>query len=777
MANVRSTTFGIQFNVKDRNLKNANKQVDILKRNVAQSGVGLQNMGQSAIVAGQNIVTGMKNGINSLHNFRYELLGAFTAMSAAIGGSVKAAADFEYQIRTTGLVARATANEIDLLAENAKRLGIETVFTATEAAEGQEILARAGFETREILKTLPSVLDAAAIENLELSRSADIVTSILRGMRMEVGESRRIIDTLANASRRSKATMDGLGESIPQVAAQAANLGFSIEELSATFGLLADQGTKASRAGRLMRGVIKSLTAPSNQGIKALDRLGVSLWEDEDTFKSIAGIVEEFSNAMVDMSEKEKQMALGEIFTGRRLLIFQQLMNAGSEEIRNFTSVLEESGGVAEYMAEEQLDTFMGAIHRLRGSINVAAISMQLQLLPVLSNVVDGITGAINVFNELPDVTQSVIGGIGLVATGLLGIATVAAFLKTPLSMLVGFFKWIGGTAIFQMLAGGISLTVGTALGLLAVVTGLYFAWEDMFLTMERGYDGVLVPLFDKFLDWIGVGWDFKDVWQSGKEFFMDFLTSLGQFNEGFSEFSVGFAEFLLALATFDGEGILESFDTMHEGIKDMSLGFFDSAGAIGEALVDGIIFMLDLKGGLVYTMLTSLVERAWNDLAVEVASWAGIELPEIEFPTWEEMKDSATAWIPDFWNTMVELWNSITLGFEEAFDLSGQIMDNVVPDWLKPYVPGFGGDNTSQNPYSGSGEENGATSYSSRVMGGEYPIASTNTTNQRSTNQTNNFNINIDNAGGNDEDLVMKIKRTLQDEFTKERIAEVGDY
>jgi hypothetical protein len=61
--------------------------------------------------------------------------------------------------------------------------------------------------------------------------------------------------------------------------------------------------------------------------------------------------------------------------------------------------------------------------------------------------------------------------------------------------------------------------------------------------------------------------------------------------------------------------------------------------------------------------------------------------------------------------------------------------------------------------------------------MGGEYPIASTNTTNQRSTNQTNNFNINIDNTGGNDGDLVMKIKRTLQDEFTKERIAEVGDY
>ena len=136
--------------------------------------------------------------------------------------------NFNYSVPTKILFGK---HKIDLLAENAKRLGIETVFTATEAAEGQEILARAGFEAREILKTLPSVLDAAAIENLELSRSADIVTSILRGMRMEVGESRRIIDTLANASRRSKATMDGLGESIPQVAAQAANLGFSIEEL------------------------------------------------------------------------------------------------------------------------------------------------------------------------------------------------------------------------------------------------------------------------------------------------------------------------------------------------------------------------------------------------------------------------------------------------------------------------------------------------------------------------------------------------------------------
>ena len=37
---------------------------------------------------------------------------------------------------------------------------------------------------------------------------------------------------------------------------------------------------------------------------------------------------------------------------------------------------------------------------------------------------------------------------------------------------------------------------------------------------MEKGYDGVLVPLINKFLDFIGVGYDFIDVWNSRKKYY-----------------------------------------------------------------------------------------------------------------------------------------------------------------------------------------------------------------------------------------------------------------
>src|SRR5690606_28675336 len=102
-----------------------------------------------------------------------------------------------------------------------KRLGATTKFTATEAAEAMEIMARAGFKNEEILAGVGGVLDAAAASGLEMAEVSNHVSNVLKGMGLEASQATRVADVLALASARTKSSIGSLGESMKNVASTA----------------------------------------------------------------------------------------------------------------------------------------------------------------------------------------------------------------------------------------------------------------------------------------------------------------------------------------------------------------------------------------------------------------------------------------------------------------------------------------------------------------------------------------------------------------------------
>src|SRR5699024_11844849 len=109
-------------------------------------------------------------------------------------------------------ISGATGSQMQILRDQAKDMGMTTRFSATEAAEGQEMLARAGFSTNEIVSALPPVLDLAAAGAVDLGDAADITSNILSGFGMEATETARVADILAQASADSNTDVQGLGE-------------------------------------------------------------------------------------------------------------------------------------------------------------------------------------------------------------------------------------------------------------------------------------------------------------------------------------------------------------------------------------------------------------------------------------------------------------------------------------------------------------------------------------------------------------------------------------
>ena len=107
---------------------------------------------------------------------------AGAAVGAASAVVIRAGMGFEQAITNVGAVGLKTRAEIKPLEDLALKLGKTTEFTATQAANAMQVLARAGFNATQIMQATPAVLSAASASGLEIAEVADHVSNALKGM-------------------------------------------------------------------------------------------------------------------------------------------------------------------------------------------------------------------------------------------------------------------------------------------------------------------------------------------------------------------------------------------------------------------------------------------------------------------------------------------------------------------------------------------------------------------------------------------------------------------
>lgn len=105
--------------------------------------------------------------------------------------AVSGASDFEAQLSTVKAVSGASAEEMEALRAAAEKMGAETKYNATEAAQALENLARAGLKSSEAIEALPSVLALAQGNGIELADAASYITQAAAGMGLAMDVSFR----------------------------------------------------------------------------------------------------------------------------------------------------------------------------------------------------------------------------------------------------------------------------------------------------------------------------------------------------------------------------------------------------------------------------------------------------------------------------------------------------------------------------------------------------------------------------------------------------------
>lgn len=400
----------------------------------------------------------------------------------AVAGTAMAQSglDFEQAITNVGAVAMQTRAEIEPLEKLALQLGRSTKFTATEAANAMEILARAGFSAKQIMEATPAVLSAAAASGLEIAEVADHVSNVLKGMGLEMSDAGRVADVLALASSRTNSSIGSLGESMRNVASTARQLGVPLESAVASVALLQDVGLDASVAGSAFNTMLTKMAAPSAGIQKTMRRLGVSFKDAKGNMLPLQDVLAQLSKASnLAGGNFDKVAFLAELVGLRGQKAAANLSDLfESGRVKELVAALQDAEGSAKKMADIRMDTTSGSLTLLASAVDAVKVRIFNMNSGPLKKLIDRMTewvGAnekviatrltdfiVKIVENMPEIVK----WVKRIGTGLAVFVAFGAVLKT----LIGVMTLLN----LVMAANPIGLIV---LGIAAAIAAFVALW------------------------------------------------------------------------------------------------------------------------------------------------------------------------------------------------------------------------------------------------------------------------------------------------------------
>lgn len=401
---------------------------------------------------------------SDLTTMRTGFMAVGTAAVAGIGYAVYHAANFEHAMARVKALTSATDTEFSALSGTARDLGAATEFSATQAAEGMQYLAMAGFDVNEIISAMPNVLNLASAAQVDMATSADIVSNIMTGFGMTAAETDRAVDVLVDTMRSANTDLNMLADGMKYVAPVAHGLGWSIEETAAAIGAMSDAGVQGSMAGTSLRAALLSLASPTGRAKKAMEQFNIEVMDSNGNLKPMPELVSHISERLGGLTKAQRTAALSHLVGREAAAGFIAMIERGGPSLQAFTEQLENSAGVAEEVATTQRDTLMGSLKELESAFEELGIAVGNQFIPVLRAVVEGVTELGRFMSELDPklvagaaafigagaAAGTFASSIGILMIGLRGLGPLlgpAGWLITGISVLAGLF---GAAAISQ---------------------------------------------------------------------------------------------------------------------------------------------------------------------------------------------------------------------------------------------------------------------------------------------------------------------------------------
>lgn len=351
------------------------------------------------------------------------------ALAVGVGLAVKRFAEFDAQMSNVNAVMQETDATMGALRDAALEAGKTTVFSATEAAQGIEELAKAGIAAKDILGGgLNGALSLASAGAITVAEASEIAALAMTQFGLSGDKIPHVADLLAAAAGKSLGSVGDLGMALQQSGLVANQFGLSIEETTGGLAAFAAAGLIGSDAGTSLKTMLMMLANPSKEASGLMQELGISAYNAQGDFVGLRDLSGQLQTSMQGLTQAERDAALATIFGSDAVRAANVLYTEGSQGIQGWTSKVNDAGYASE-IAAERLDNLQGDLQLLQSAFDTALIQSGSGANDALRTMTQTVTGAVEAFSGLPKwLQQSAVwlGAAGSAALLLGGAAIVA---------------------------------------------------------------------------------------------------------------------------------------------------------------------------------------------------------------------------------------------------------------------------------------------------------------------------------------------------------------
>lgn len=295
----------------------------------------------------------------------YGLAAGAAAATGALYLMVRAGSRVDLLFAEMRATSGATAEQMQRVRNQSKRLGAELPTTLYEAADAFREMSYAGYTAEEAIAASTGVVYLAETAGLDMATAARIATSNLNAFRMEATRANSVANALAGTFATSAVTIEEVGKSLEYASAAAYQAGQSMTQTTAAIGMLGDVGLRASKAGVGMQQFFTRLAAPSGKAEKALQELNLTTQDfidKEGGFKSLYEIISILGTRLEGVGEAEQIRLLTEIFQTRGMRAVAPLVN----NLDKMNEKIEQVGAATVAGAIQSFDTLNDTVKETR---------------------------------------------------------------------------------------------------------------------------------------------------------------------------------------------------------------------------------------------------------------------------------------------------------------------------------------------------------------------------------------------------------------------------
>lgn len=402
-----------------------------------------------AIAAGVNRLTAMQTrNAAALASAQTQMIGAVAAaygLAKAIGAPVKAAVDFETKLEDIGQKINAPVSELPKLGEELRAVARQTTQTASQMAEGMDVLAGMGASREDALGLLPAIGRAATAYNAEVKDLSQAGYAALDNLKVPADQFAGALDAMAQAGKAGAFELKDMAQYFPSLGAGYQALGQkgvpAVADLAAALQIVRKGAGDSSEAATNLNNILQKINAPLTR--KKFKKMGVDL-EKEMARAAKAGATPIEAIAMLtDKVLKGNLGRLGDLFEDAQVQKGLRPLIQNIKEYRRIRAEAMKAQGVVEEDYQRRLKTGASAIQRFRIAAENINLAIGAALLPGLTDLADAIVPLSNRMAAFAEKHPAVTRAVVATAAGLIGLRIAGVAAKFGL-----LWMWGGALAI-----------------------------------------------------------------------------------------------------------------------------------------------------------------------------------------------------------------------------------------------------------------------------------------------------------------------------------------